>query len=84
VVLWDNKLSPLKKFHLGQPIQGLSFNPITNVLFAVANQEYAFMNYEKNILEKKKEKQRILCCNWSPDGLYIAYGCFEGICTIRD
>ena len=37
VVLWDNKLNPIKKFSLGSPIQSLSINPVTNVLFAVAN-----------------------------------------------
>jgi hypothetical protein len=42
------------------------------------------MNYDKNILEKKKESRRIHDCHWSPDGLFIAYGTFEGLCIIRD
>ena len=42
------------------------------------------MNYDKNILEKKKDNRRILDCNWSPDGLFIAYSTFEGLCIIRD
>lgn len=35
-------------------------------------------------VEKTKANSRILCCSWTPDGQYLAFGTYAGTISIRD
>lgn len=39
---------------------------------------------DSNVLEKKKSSNKIISSCFSPDGLYLVHGSFQGNLTIRD
>lgn len=71
-------------FRHNEAIQGLAFNPITNVLVTCAVSDFGLWSSKEKYVPKTKVFSRITSCAWSSDGQYLALGFFNGTVQIRD
>lgn len=46
--------------------------------------DFSLWTPEISNVEKMKSNSRILCCSWTPDGQYLAFGTYNGSISIRD
>lgn len=88
MVIWSGiEVKPMNKLTLGGSIQTMSFNPITNALFAGSMKDVCLFQPDgegSQQLKKDKVKDGVKACDWSPDGRFIAYGDVKGTIIISD
>jgi len=83
VIIWKNNFEAELKFHQGDSIQCLSFNPVSGQIFSGCSTDYALWTPDQGEIEKDKVNSKINCCAWSPDGQHIAYGLANGSVNIK-
>ncbi|XP_072181762.1 intraflagellar transport protein 122 homolog [Diadema setosum] len=83
VIIWTSKLEGILKYTHNDPIQCLSFNPITHQLASCAFSDFGLWSMEQKSVSKHKMASRITCCSWTNDGQYLALGMYNGCISIR-
>ena len=75
------------KFQMTDTIQTMAFNPVTNNLFVGTNKDIGLFRPDvqgKDQLTKEKVKDAVKTAEWSPDGIFIAYGNEKGHVMLND
>lgn len=47
-------------------------------LFSGGQSDFILCSADNQNVEKFKYTNKIMCCAWSPDGLYLAFGTYTG------
>ncbi|NXU86720.1 IF122 protein, partial [Xiphorhynchus elegans] len=66
------------------PIQCVSYNPLTHQLASCSSGDFGLWSPEQKSVSKHKTSCKITCCSWTNDGQYLALGMFNGIVSIRN
>ena len=61
----------------------MEFDPLTGKLFSGSKGEFILSSFDEKKIERNSVKGKILCCSWSPDGQFLAFGTLEGLVSIR-
>ncbi len=61
----------------------MEFDPLTGKLFSGSKGEFILSSFDEKKIERNSYKGKILCCSWSPDGQFLAFGTLEGLVSIR-
>ena len=64
-------------------IQKLSFNPVTSQLVSCSIHDFGLWSPAAKSVKKHKVPSRILCCDWTKNGQFLALGMFNGNVSIR-
>lgn len=68
----------------GDPIQCLTFNPVSHQLASCTQSDFAFWSTDQKAVQKYKVSSKINCCAWTNDGQYLALGLSNGTVSIRN
>ena len=52
----------------------MEFDPLTGKLFSGSEGEFVLSSFGEKKIERNSYKGKILCCSWSPDGQFLAFG----------
>jgi intraflagellar transport protein 122 len=61
----------------------MEFDPLTGKLFSGSEGEFVVSTFDEKKIERNPYKGKILCCSWTPDGQFLAFGTFAGKVSIR-
>ncbi|NXC87948.1 IF122 protein, partial [Cercotrichas coryphoeus] len=84
VIIWTSKLEGILKYTHNDPIQCVSYNPLTHQLASCSSGDFGLWSPEQKSVSKHKTSCKITCCSWTNDGQYLALGMFNGIVSIRN
>ncbi len=84
VIIWTDKCDGILRYNHNDPIQCLSFNPMTKQLASATASDFVLWSPEQQSVVKHKVTARVLCSDWTNNGQYIALGQFNGHISIRD
>ena len=87
VIIWDGEFNPPKpvlKYTHTSTIQCLAYNPITHQLASATHDDFGLWSQEQKNVRKWKVSSRVCCIAWTPNGLYLALGLYNGEVSIRD
>ncbi|KAG4084721.1 WD40-repeat-containing domain protein [Neocallimastix lanati (nom. inval.)] len=84
VIIWNNKYEGILKYHHNDPIQHLSFNPVSGQVVSCTLSDFGLWSAEQKSVIKHKVPSRILCSSWTSDGQYVALGMYNGHISIRN
>ncbi len=84
VIIWKRDFTPEKRYSHTDAVQCLAFNPLTSRLFSGGVSDFIVCSTDSNQIEKFKNSSKVLCCSWSADGLYLAFGQYDGKVIVKD
>ncbi|XP_066284975.1 intraflagellar transport protein 122 homolog [Branchiostoma lanceolatum] len=84
VIIWTSKLEGILKYTHNDPIQCVSYNPVTHQLASCTSSDFGMWSPEQKSVNKHKVGIKITCCSWTNDGQYLALGLYNGCVSIRN
>eukprot|EP00903_Cladosiphon_okamuranus_P013353 g12445.t1 len=84
VIIWTSKAEGVLKYTHNESIQCLAYSPGTTKLASCTQFDFGLWRQEQKSVIKHKVHAKILSAEWSPDGLHLALGFFDGHVGIRD
>jgi len=83
IIVWSSEADGLLKYAHNDAIQKLSFNPVTSQLVSCSVHDFGLWSPAAKSVKKHKVPSRILCCDWTKNGQFLALGMFNGNVSIR-
>ncbi|CAM9531119.1 unnamed protein product [Ectocarpus sp. 6 AP-2014] len=84
VIIWTSKAEGVLKYTHNESIIRLAYSPGTTKLASCTQFDFGLWRQEQKSVVKHKVHAKILSAGWSPDGLHLALGFFDGNVGIRD
>ncbi|CEM25386.1 unnamed protein product [Vitrella brassicaformis CCMP3155] len=84
VIIWTDKAEGRLKYHHTDSIQCLAYNPVTQQLASGTASDFGLWSPEQKSVTKHKVSSKVLSLSWTPDGLHLALGLFNGHISITD
>eukprot|EP00357_Protocruzia_adherens_P030527 CAMPEP_0114984012 /NCGR_PEP_ID=MMETSP0216-20121206/7032_1 /TAXON_ID=223996 /ORGANISM="Protocruzia adherens, Strain Boccale" /LENGTH=1227 /DNA_ID=CAMNT_0002346085 /DNA_START=54 /DNA_END=3737 /DNA_ORIENTATION=- len=84
VVIWSSSGEGILRYSHNDTIQCLDYNPTTHQLCSGTASDFGLWYPDQKSVQKIKTPAKVLCCNFTPDGLLLALGLGNGIVQIRD
>ncbi|CAM9409830.1 unnamed protein product [Pylaiella littoralis] len=84
VIIWTSEAEGVLKYTHNESILRLAYSPGTTKLASCTQFDFGLWRQEQKSVIKHKVHAKILSADWSPDGLHLALGFFDGHVGIRD
>lgn len=84
VIIWTSKAEGILKYTHNDAIQCLAYNPATQQLASGTASDFGLWSPEQKSVAKHKVHSRIMTLAWTPDGVVLALGFYDGSVSIRD
>jgi len=84
IIIWTSKCDGILKYSHNDTIQCLAYNPITTQLASATESDFGLWLPEQKSVSKHKVTGKVLCCDWTNNGQYLALGQYNGHVSIRD
>jgi len=84
VILWNKNGEGILKYTHNDSIQKICFNPVTKTLISCTANDFGMCIVESKAVTRNRVSAKILSCDWTCDGQFLALGMNNGQISIRD